>query len=74
MKLTFKEFVPGGRRYRERCRLFERTSETPIAWAQQAGGPFVITAEVPGGKLTLELTPNELGAFLRSLPPLAQWG
>lgn len=60
MKLTFKEFVPGGRQDRRgRHRLFSRTTEQPMTLVENGDG-YLLFVSAPGGEMRLELTRGEL--------------
>jgi len=67
MKLTFREFVPGGRQDRRgRYRLFSRSStQGPRLEIEDIDqGLFTLRAEVPGGILVIELSTMEMSAMV----------
>jgi hypothetical protein len=67
MKLTFKEFVPGGRQDRRgRYRLFSRSStQGPRLEIEDIDqGLFTLKAEVPGGVLVIEMSAMEMSAMV----------
>ena len=67
MKLTFREFVPGGRQDRRgRYRLFSRSStQGPRLEIEDIDqGLFTLKAEVPGGILVIELSTMEMSSIV----------
>lgn len=72
MRLTFSEFVPGGRQDRRgRYRLFSRTTEEPITLRELDDNRFEIGVDAPGGALRLDVSVSELSWLLGQATDIA---